>query len=162
MLKVYCDKCGKELDMPPNKIKVKELVAYHFEDGHLYLCDDCLTDLIIWLKQLPPMIQDPPKSCYDCPLEDAYDGYNCRINQKPYNWGLKERPQDCPLIEVPEPHGRLVDADALLKTCGMAIDCYDCPNGNHGWCMRSQDAANICEAIEDAPTVIPASGEADE
>lgn len=62
---------------------------------------------------------------------------------------------DCPLIEIP-PHGRLIDADALMKTCGMATDCYDCPNGEHGWCKRSQDAANICEAIEDAPTIIPA------
>lgn len=57
------------------------------------------------------------------------------------------------------PHGRLIDADALMKMCGMATDCYDCPNGEHGWCKRSQDAANICEAIENAPTVIPAEGE---
>lgn len=56
-----------------------------------------------------------------------------------------------------QPHGRLIDADALMKTCGMAIDCYDCPNGEHGWCKRSQDAANICEAIEDAPTIIEAN-----
>lgn len=64
------------------------------------------------------------------------------------NWKLGEA------ISVP-PHGRLIDADALMKTCGMANDCYSCPNGSHGWCTRSQDAANICEDIEDAPTIIP-------
>ena len=26
------------------------------------------------------------------------------------------RPEDCPLIEVPEPHGRLIDADALCAS----------------------------------------------
>jgi len=25
------------------------------------------------------------------------------------------RPEDCPLVEVPEPHGRLIDADALVE-----------------------------------------------
>lgn len=62
------------------------------------------------------------------------------------------------LVPVP-PHSDLIDRDALMKICGMEIDCYDCPNGEHGWCKRSQDAANICEAIEDAPTIIPAEGE---
>lgn len=58
-------------------------------------------------------------------------------------------------VPVP-PHGDLIDRNALMKMCGMAIDCYDYPNGEHGWCKRSQDAANICEAIEDAPTIIEA------
>lgn len=66
----------------------------------------------------------------------------------------------CPLTPVP-PHGRLIDADALMKMRGMENDCYNCPNGSHGWCTRSQDAANICEAIEDAPTIIPAEEDKD-
>ena len=65
---------------------------------------------------------------------------------------------DCTAVHVP-PHGDLIDRDALMKMCGMATNCYDCPNGEHGWCKRSQDAANICEAIEDAPTIIPAEEE---
>lgn len=97
-----------------------------------------------------------PKACVVCPCACEFDG-SCHITgYKPtftewYEDGVK----DCPLVEVP-PHGRLIDADALMKMCGMAIDCYDCLNGEHGWCKRSQDAANICEAIEDAPTIIEA------
>ena len=44
---------------------------------------------------------DMPINCADCFLEDAYDGYNCRIAQKSANWGLGERPSWCPLAEAP-------------------------------------------------------------
>ena len=108
-----------------------------------------------------------PKCCAECDAEGHYEdsygdeyGFFCPFGYKAYTSETRElkRLDDCPLVPVP-PHGRLIDADALMKTCGMAMDCYDCPNGEHGWCKRSQDAANICEAIEDAPTVIPVSKE---
>ena len=47
------------------------------------------------------------------------------------------RPEDCPLIEVPEPHGDLIDRDAL-------------PKPRVEW-----------EDIVNAPTIIPASEEAE-
>lgn len=97
-----------------------------------------------------------PASCYDCNcfIRDS-DGsdYCCLLMIDIEN--NNKRDDDCPLVPVPK-HGQLIDADALMKMCGMATDCYDCPNGEHGWCKRSQDAANICEAIENAPTVITA------
>lgn len=41
-----------------------------------------------------------PKSCDECPLADSYMACDAQsIN--------------CPIIEVPTPHGRLIDADAL-------------------------------------------------
>jgi hypothetical protein len=94
-----------------------------------------------------------PTSCRACMFS--------RTDIRNVDWCVlteKDLPCDCPLVPVP-PHGDLIDRDALMKMCGMATDCYDCPNGEHGWCKRSQDAANICEAIEDAPTIIPASEE---
>lgn len=95
-----------------------------------------------------------PKNCLNCPLLGYV--FECSaLGETEMVENLNARKPNCPLIEVP-PHGRLIDADALMKTCGMATDCCDCPNGEHGWCKRSQDAANICEAIEDAPTIIPA------
>ena len=96
-----------------------------------------------------------PTSCYECPCnkDDGFGFFTCGVTKSECDF--RNLPSDCPLIEVP-PHGRLIDADALMGMCGMAIDCYDCPNGEHGWCKRSQDAANICEAIEDAPTIIEA------
>lgn len=59
-----------------------------------------------------------PNSCRDCMLEQPYDGYNCGINGKSYNWGIEGRPSDCPMVEVP-PHGRLIDADALEYSLGI-------------------------------------------
>lgn len=92
-----------------------------------------------------------PDSCYDCPVE--CEGDMCEITKYRCSWDV--RPPHCPLVHVP-PHGDLIDRDALMKACGIAIACYNCPNGEHGWCKRSQDAANICEAIDDASTIIPA------
>lgn len=53
-----------------------------------------------------------PKNCLSCPLQGGTA--DCRLTQKTYNWGLTERPSDCPLVPVP-PHGRLIDADAVLR-----------------------------------------------
>ena len=67
----------------------------------MYLCDLVGEEMSVLIKM------EMPKNCRDCPLEDTYDGYNCRIALKSVNWGLGERPSWCPLVEVP-PHGRLI------------------------------------------------------
>ena len=69
-----------------------------------------------------------PKSCSDCPCidldNDEYECAVCGISKKliPWKWANTQgidviylRPTDCPLVEVPTPHGRLIDADALMK-----------------------------------------------
>ena len=63
-----------------------------------------------------------PSSCSDCPLN--YDMMSCIITGTRW-WSdrimlmdfdcINERLYDCPLIEVPTPHGRLIDADKLLE-----------------------------------------------
>ena len=65
-----------------------------------------------------------------------------------------ERPDWCPMIEVPEPHGRLIDADAFFKDIcdslnqmtdiGIAVD------GSWLW-------AKLYDAMENAPTIIEGS-----
>lgn len=57
-----------------------------------------------------------PKNCYECPMESANW---CNILEKRAE--SIDRHQDCPLIEIP-PHGRLIDADELLKRKGDAYD----------------------------------------
>ena len=62
-----------------------------------------------------------PQCCQDCPLN--YDQMECAVTGTAW-WSdsmvlvgfdsEKERLYDCPLIEVPTPHGRLIDADALI------------------------------------------------
>ena len=85
-----------------------------------------------------------PKSCLYCPMQGGTA--DCRLTQKTYNWGLSERPSDCPLVPVP-PHGRLIDADAL-------VDSFD---PSDFW---NPDAEDNCFAaihvVNCAPTIIPA------
>lgn len=58
-----------------------------------------------------------PETCDDCPfpyVSASYDKYmECPLS-KCEPTALK-RNDDCPLVEVPTPHGRLVDADALVE-----------------------------------------------
>ena len=64
-----------------------------------------------------------PSSCSDCPLN--YDMMSCIITGTRW-WSDRimlmdfdcdnEKLYDCPLIEVPTPHGRLIDADKVIAT----------------------------------------------
>ena len=58
------------------------------------------------------------------------------------------KPADCPLIEVPTPHGRLIDADAIQYTHAIARSLDD----GHNW----NELCVTQDEIEDAPTVIEA------
>ena len=53
-----------------------------------------------------------PDNCGECPMicEDDL----CRITKGGRT--IKERPPHCPLADVPTPHGRLIDADALRES----------------------------------------------
>lgn len=84
-----------------------------------------------------------PRSCFYCPFQHK-NTTECLITHKYYNWGLTTPPSDCPLIHVP-PHGRLIDADALISRCQDE-------KGNY----YGHDSAVIGEALESAPTVIEA------
>lgn len=98
-----------------------------------------------------------PKNCPMCPFAHYDDMFNtfrgCDItrgkrwavkNDKDYA-KLSTRPDWCPLIEVPEPHGRLIDANAVTLECG--------PYEYDDWCKWA------LEQYQDAPTVIPATEE---
>ena len=60
-----------------------------------------------------------PKNCMDCPMN--YDSIDCvlvfdislRDKDNEFMYEDKRHPK-CPLIELPS-HGRLIDADALMK-----------------------------------------------
>lgn len=63
-----------------------------------------------------------PKNCSDCPLN--YDQMSCSVTGTGW-WSDtmvlmdfdsdKERLYDCPLVEIPTPHGRLIDADEIIR-----------------------------------------------
>ena len=86
-----------------------------------------------------------PHSCMGCRFCEhgsinEWDLY-CGIDNKHVgNWDDKHinngwRHPACPLAEVPTPHGRLVDADALKATfcaeCNHTITCEDCDIDYH-------------------------------
>lgn len=72
-----------------------------------------------------------PTNCADCPLN--YDQMACGVTGTRW-WSDsmvmmnfdsdKERLPNCPLIEIPTPHGRLGDLDELEKQFKRAIGTY--------------------------------------
>jgi hypothetical protein len=85
-----------------------------------------------------------PKSCAECPV-------NMNICKRGYKYLLAhmelydQRANDCPISSVP-PHGRLIDADALI------VDLMD--RGVES--LQTDDWHEIQKAVADAPTIIPA------
>lgn len=61
---------------------------------------------------------DMPKTCEGCPLQHS-EYLECKITGEPtWDWEnaeAKYKSVNCPIDEIP-PHGRLVDADALLTS----------------------------------------------
>lgn len=56
-----------------------------------------------------------PECCAECPFDTfADDLHYCTIKQLPTEDYWECRPPFCPMTEVPEPHGRLIDADACI------------------------------------------------
>lgn len=82
------------------------------------------------------------------------------------------RRHDCPLTEVPEPHGRLIDADALvedLKRQCEEVFKIDAVSPDDFWITRDQAynerlwktwCESFFEYLKTRETIIPASEEA--
>ena len=92
-----------------------------------------------------------PSCCDDCWALDEYGDYPvCRITeeQRGCNFRIREKRMDkCPLVPVP-PHGRLIDADALLSQ-------YT----GYFWTAKTDYAEglrDVANDIKQAPTIIEA------
>ena len=92
-----------------------------------------------------------PGKCENCPCYDYID-YVCRADDcfAPFDVeNPEERSEHCPLIEVPTPHGRLIDADklqaaihgCLCETC----ETFECEKGMG--CLV-EDVFNLIDQIE--------------
>lgn len=77
-----------------------------------------------------------PKNCDICFIRDVCE----------YSMPLSKRPIDCPLVEVPEPHGDLIDRDTLKLKHRWTDDFYE------------TEYVEVND-IDDAPTIIPAEEE---
>lgn len=89
-----------------------------------------------------------PKRCLDCPCFD-YEYAECQVNV------VATRENGCPLVEVPTPHGRLIDADKLVDAIASLIPMpTDVGPYELGFC---DGIGRVQIELEDsAPTVIEA------
>lgn len=90
--------------------------------------------------------RDKPQECVKCHYINLYN--NCRLIWRSERIRtVEEQYRRCPLIEIPTPHGRLIDADKLKAQ-------YVHGKGNDE--IESAWISNIRRAITKAPTVIEA------
>lgn len=85
-----------------------------------------------------------PEDCFSCPLKE--EGF-CNITNA-YAVRINERNSDCPLVEIPETHGRLIDADELKDQYPHDSD----------WEYPVNTNEYVVQTINEAPTIIEAEG----
>jgi len=93
-----------------------------------------------------------PTRCMDCPFMVSRDNDDCILQSAEANANFKdwdEMKASCPLIPIP-PHGRLIDADALM---------HDTDNFIHKTMLFGGQYVYSEDAIKNAPTIIPPSEE---
>ena len=64
-----------------------------------------------------------PRDCCKCPF-NCYGLCLANRSKLSVDKCVKSRHSDCPLVEVPTPHGRLIDADALME-CRLEPNHYE-------------------------------------
>ena len=85
-----------------------------------------------------------PDMCGHCRFATAFE---CEVT-KNFITTFNVRQSDCPLIEVPEPHGRLIDADAMIRDIEKSL----APS----WYIKERNA-DMVKFLSLEDTVIPAS-----
>ena len=84
-----------------------------------------------------------PEHCGYCRF--SYDGICHALQRVKYPQDMKDgKLADCPLVEIPTPHGRLIDGDALIAA-------YDA--------QHDGEPGRARKLMEEAPTIIEAEGE---
>lgn len=100
---------------------------------------------------------EKPRTCGTCRFsyfqEDECSWYSCSLLPRDVDQGSSGgfRQPDCPLIEIPKPHGRLIDADGLIN------DAIEAEKDGITFCIDSAEELEIF-FDDDAPTVIEAEG----
>lgn len=113
-----------------------------------------------------------PFTCLSCEFHKCAAGVGdfCSLTKR-RQFRFKNRPKDCPLIEVPESHGRLIDADALVED--MKRQCeevfkIDAVSPDDFWITRDQAynerlwktwCESFFEYLKTRETIIPESEE---
>ena len=97
-----------------------------------------------------------PERCEGCLMyrhNAEYDYAYCCISSVNVLGHGNARLNNCPLVEVPTPHGRLIDAADLLKT--IAENAYLVKHG-YNEIEYGMTCFGIMQAISEQPTIIEA------
>ena len=93
-----------------------------------------------------------PDNCDKCPIEDFC--YHNKLGR----WAMGKG-EECPIVPIPEKHGRLIDADALEKSvlsqCEM-VDALGVPEMSQ---IAEIMKKGMVQEIKNAKTIIEAEGE---
>lgn len=109
-------------------------------------------------------LRDFPKSCNECDEPHlCCDFYYCGVGHQKDGRHLdvdehylnKTKHPDCPLLELPKKHGRLIDADAHIKLL-KENHCGERCRRNHNCFSCGIDM--YIRIVENEPTVIKAEG----
>jgi hypothetical protein len=102
-----------------------------------------------------------PKSCKwmvgnqkkSCPFSDDYD--QCMFTGEYTTFSYNRRDKECPLVEIPSNHGRLIDADRMDLQSELFT--YTRYTG-----IDETPYEDATKAIFEAPTVVPSEKEVTE
>ena len=104
-----------------------------------------------------------PEHCGCCRF--SYDGICHALQRMRYAQGMKDgKLADCPLVEIPTPHGRLIDADEVEKAIKTAISICEVGSQELGLEDDAEAKAEIAtykrvlNGIKGEPTVIEGEG----
>ena len=97
--------------------------------------------------------QKMPLRCFECAYisSSTMDGYSCKVSHKSLasEHGINTgKPNWCPLVEIPTPHGRLVDIKSVEDRKFTTV-----VNEYERWWNGALDSV-----VDNAPTVIEAEG----
>ena len=98
-----------------------------------------------------------PEKCGLCDLFHAESPMHCTVVKGHKTVGAPSgmpRPEWCPLVALPDKHGRLVDADALRESVlkWLPHDPYGVEENEHPY--ETDICVSMLMEIEDAPTIV--------
>lgn len=100
---------------------------------------------------------DMPKSCRYCAIKELHndDGQEsvcqliCGKSVEEYIYCVDKRHPDCPLVEVPTPHGDLIDKNRIMYELGEST----MSRSNREFCIRVLTAKSLTPIIIEAEGV---------
>ena len=97
-----------------------------------------------------------PTACRNCHFMDRIT-YDCKLMRTKDYPDFEIQYANCPLIEIPTPHGRLIDADALInELANMHVGGLEAIKKYTGADTWTSGLHTAWRTIDDAPTVIEA------